>query len=71
MSMRGKLLTIAIPTYNRMDILLRAFRSISSQYDDRYDDRIEVIVSDNASIDHTEQVVHRMQKELPIYNVKN
>ena len=44
--MKDKLLTIAIPTYNRADMLLRALQSISSQYDDR----IEVIVSDNASI---------------------
>lgn len=65
--MQEKILTIAIPTYNRADMLLRALQSISSQYDDR----IEVIVSDNASIDNTEQVVYEMQKEMPIYYVKN
>lgn len=65
--MKDKLLTIAIPTYNRAPMLMRALRSISSQYDDR----IEVIVSDNASSDNTEQIINEIQKEMPIYYVKN
>ena len=44
-----KLLTIAIPTFNRKHYLGIALESIFSQYDDR----IEVIVSDNCSTDGT------------------
>ena len=45
--------SIAIPTYNRAELLKRALRSIARQ-ESRPD---QVIVSDNASGDHTEAVV--------------
>jgi len=45
--------SIAIPTYNRADLLKRALRSIARQ-ESKPD---QVIVSDNASGDHTEAVV--------------
>ena len=50
-----KLLTIAIPTYNRKNYLKRALDSIMFQYDER----IEILVSDNASDDGTEQMIHK------------
>ncbi len=50
--------SIAIPTYNRADLLKRALRSIARQ-------QLKpdcVIVSDNASDDHTEKVVNEFMK---------
>lgn len=61
------LLTIAIPTYNRAKYLKRALKSIAEQYDDR----LEIIVSDNASEDSTENIVHKMKKIMPIKYIKN
>lgn len=48
-----KLLTIAIPTYNRKKYIDIALNSVFSQYDER----IEVIVSDNCSTDGTGEYV--------------
>ncbi len=48
-----KLLTIAIPTYNRREYLATALASIFSQYDER----VEVLVSDNCSEDDTREFV--------------
>ena len=50
------LLTIAVPTYNRAEYLRRSLSSILGQTG-KYGDRIEVIVSDNCSTDHTASVV--------------
>lgn len=62
-----KILTIAIPTYNRADYLKRALLSIVEQYDNR----LEILVSDNASKDATEEIVLEMQKYMPITYMKN
>ncbi len=48
-------LTLAIPTYNRADILNETLRRIVN--DPACDERVEIIVSDNCSTDHTAQVV--------------
>lgn len=53
-----KILTIAIPTYNRRKYLGLALNSIFSQYDEK----VEVIVSDNCSTDDTKDFV---SKEYP------
>jgi glycosyltransferase involved in cell wall biosynthesis len=45
------LLSICIPTYNRADILNSTLNSIITDVD--FDFRIEIIISDNASTDHT------------------
>ena len=50
----NKLLTIAIPTFNRKDLLVRAVESIVCQ---RQFDRIELLISDNASVDGTEKFI--------------
>lgn len=47
------LLTIAIPVYNRRLLLKRALDSILSQMDDR----VEILVSDNASDDGTQEMI--------------
>ncbi len=48
-------LTLAIPTYNRADVLNETLRRIVN--DPACDERVEIIVSDNCSTDHTAQVV--------------
>lgn len=52
------LLTIAIPTYNRAEKLEVLLEQLTA--DTAYDPtRVEIVVSDNASTDHTAQVVAR------------
>lgn len=53
----GTELTIAIPTFNRYETLKACLDSISNQWDDTCRDRVEVIISDNASEDATENIV--------------
>lgn len=48
------LLSICIPTYNRAEYLREALENITS--DPAFDDKVEVVVSDNASTDHTQTV---------------
>ena len=62
-----KLLTIAIPTYSRSRELRRALDAIACQYDER----VEVLVSDDASPDDTELIVSEAQKNMPIRYIKN
>lgn len=50
------LLSICIPTYNRAEYLRDALQNITS--DPAFDDRIEIIISDNASTDSTPQVAN-------------
>ena len=45
--MKEKLLTIAIPTYNRVEFLNRSLNSILKQFEDE----VEILVSDKASTD--------------------
>lgn len=49
------LVTIAIPTYNRADTYLK--HTLQSALEQSYEN-LEIIVSDNCSADHTEQVVN-------------
>lgn len=61
-----KLLTLAIPTYNRAEYLDLALSQLAKQLP-RYEGRVEVIVSNNASPDNTSEVVQKyMEKGLPI-----
>ena len=48
------LLSICIPTYNRAEYLREALKNITS--DPAFDYRIEIVISDNASTDHTSVV---------------
>lgn len=57
-------LTIAIPTYNRADLLGLCLSKIFEQLGP-YAELIELLVSNNASTDHTKQVVKKYQQEYP------
>lgn len=54
MGSKVPLLSICIPTYNRSKYLEEALRNITSDPD--FDSRVEIIISDNASTDHTQMV---------------
>ncbi|MBI2858233.1 MAG: glycosyltransferase family 2 protein [Chloroflexi bacterium] len=50
------LLSIGIPTFNRADFLTRCLESITAQIDKEMAEIVEVIISNNASTDDTEDV---------------
>jgi abequosyltransferase len=56
----SKLLTIAIPTYNRAEFLELCLRELAKQFPAHRDD-VEILVSDNHSIDTTPLVIERYQ----------
>ena len=60
-------LTIAIPTYNRCDLLHRTLESVMTQWSDC----IEVIVSDNASTDGTEAMMEEYSQEKKVRYFRN
>lgn len=63
---QSKLLSIAIPTYNRCETLKRTLENIINQIIiNGYQNLIEIAVSDNASTDDTESVVCKFQAEYP------
>jgi abequosyltransferase len=55
------LLTIAIPTYNRSEFLRQLLGSLLEQV--RNQNRVELLISDNASTDGTEELVGEMQHD--------
>ena len=66
-----KILSIAIPTYNRGKFLERALKQIFLQYEE-VSKSIEIIVCDNCSQDNTEQVVSSFKNAgLPIKYFRN
>lgn len=65
--MNKTLLTIAIPTWNRADILACALNNIIPQILENYKD-IEFIVSDNHSDDNTKEVILKYKKNNPEIN---
>jgi abequosyltransferase len=58
------LLSICIPSYNRADLLAECLRSILLSAKG-YEEQLEIIVADNASTDHTRDVVVSFQKKFP------
>lgn len=60
------LLSICIPTYNRADILKETLLALTQNPD--FDKRVEVVISDNCSTDHTEEVVTGFAKQF--HNIK-
>ena len=54
----NKILTIAIPTYNRASFLEQSLERITSQIKG-YENEIELLVSDNCSSDNTKDIVHK------------
>lgn len=59
------LLSICIPTCNRASRLDRALQSIVNQKVFQQTDLIEVVISDNCSTDHTEQILQTYQEQFP------
>ena len=60
------LLSICIPTYNRANFLNETIESIVSQITDDIKDKVEICISDNASIDNTDDVIKEWKKKSPI-----
>jgi len=58
-----KLLTVAIPTYNRAE-LLNTQLSWLAQAVKGFENEIEIFVSDNCSTDHTQDVIKKWKAEL-------
>ena len=56
-----RILTLAIPTYNRGNILDKSLESIVS--DLNFDERIEIIISDNCSTDNTSVIADKYVKK--------
>lgn len=54
MAYNKTLLSICIPTYNRAEILRKSLESYVNN--DAFDDEVEIVISDNASTDNTQQV---------------
>ena len=64
MDNRGKpLLSICIPTYNRAAYLRQCVDAIVGQ--EGFDDRLEVVISDNCSTDDTQAVSLEYQEKHP------
>lgn len=65
--MKAPILSICIPTYNRAHHLVSALESILYQLKDapELSSQVEVVVSDNASIDNTKEVVLHYQSLIP------
>jgi len=68
--MDAPLLTVAIPTYNRSALLDLCLSQMTPQVA-AHGDRVELLVSDNASSDDTAAVVARHQAEVPIRHIQN
>jgi abequosyltransferase len=65
MNLKNPLLTIAIPTYNRAKFLENLLSHLVSQQTSDSQALIEVIISDNASEDDTQEVISRHVARLP------
>ncbi len=64
------LLTIAIPTYNRSELLRQLFDSLREQIRDN--PRVSLLVSDNASTDQTESTVQEERfRGIPLEYIRN
>lgn len=68
-----RLLAICLPTYNRAGFLKEALASILSQATAAQRNRVEIVVSDNASTDQTEKTVAELAKgaTLPVRYFRN
>lgn len=65
-----KLLTIAIPTYNRLDYLKQNLENILIQVSNHRDD-VDVLVSNNCSPDATKEYLDELQKKYSFLQVVN
>lgn len=58
-------LSICIPTYNRAALLQEAIESILEQLTDEMFHEVEIVVSDNCSNDHTEDIIYKLKNKYP------
>ncbi|MCF2146864.1 glycosyltransferase [Desmonostoc muscorum LEGE 12446] len=65
-----KLLTIAIPTYNRAELLNKQLAWLA-QAINGFEDDCEILVSDNCSTDNTQEVIQKWQKKLSSITFKS
>ncbi len=63
-------LTIAIPTFNRASILDKSLFTLLPQID-QFNTDIELIISDNASIDDTQFIISKHAEKFPKINLKS
>ena len=63
--MNNILLTVGIPTFNGQEYLAHAIESVLSQLNENNLCSVEIVISDNASTDDTEQIVQRFVLEYP------
>lgn len=59
----NKLLSICIPTYNRGHTLDKLLESIEEEINSSKCNNVEIIISDNASTDNTEEIVNKYIKK--------
>ena len=64
------LLTIAIPTWNRAELLTEALKCLEPQIAG-FEDDIEIVISDNASTDNTPTAIRNFSKRQPELRVKS
>ena len=64
------LLSICIPTYNRAELLRSTLAAVAPQVKD-LEDEVELVVSDNCSVDHTKAVVDSFMNSCPIVYHRN
>ena len=57
-------LTICIPSYNRAALLGELLERIATELKDGLSDRVEVVVSDNASPDHTQAIAESYREHI-------
>ncbi|PWJ43307.1 glycosyltransferase family 2 protein [Sediminitomix flava] len=65
------ILSICIPTYNRADSLGQLLTSIHRNFNEELKEKVEIIISDNNSPDHSYEVVANFQDQLPIKYFRN
>src|SRR5205085_11037590 len=64
--MKQKVLSVTIPTWNRDKLLSELLNILIEQIEsDSLQDKIELLISNNGSIDHTEEVVLNLCKRYP------
>lgn len=63
-----KLLTIGIPTYNRAEMLEENLNAVIASLEG-YEDKTELLISDNASSDGTRSVLQRIKERYPYANI--
>lgn len=62
------ILTIAIPTWNRAEILDKALAALLPQISS-FKDSLEIVISDNASDDHTKQIIEQYSEQYSRLNI--